>query len=86
MRCLGLLDSLVWFCTGCKAVVHQESFYCTNLGTQLVKNMIYYGCFDLFIMDALYFIAVNCQAPVIKKYFDSIELRTCKQCGHVNQT
>lgn len=30
------LDSLRWYCTDCKAIVYEESFYCTNLGEQLV--------------------------------------------------
>ncbi|KAJ3410332.1 3-hydroxyanthranilic acid dioxygenase [Chytridiales sp. JEL 0842] len=31
----GSLDGLRWYCEGCKAVVYEERFYCTDLGTQL---------------------------------------------------
>ncbi|KAI8911872.1 3-hydroxyanthranilic acid dioxygenase [Gorgonomyces haynaldii] len=31
----GSLDSLQWYCDGCQEIVYKESFYCTNLGTQL---------------------------------------------------
>ncbi|KAM0692716.1 hypothetical protein Q7P36_007271 [Cladosporium allicinum] len=33
----GSLDSLMWFCQDCGAKVHQESFHCTDLGTQIKK-------------------------------------------------
>jgi 3-hydroxyanthranilate 3,4-dioxygenase len=31
----GSLDSLMWFCQDCGTKVHQESFHCTDLGTQI---------------------------------------------------
>ena len=33
----GSLDSLMWFCQDCGTKVHQESFHCTDLGTQIKK-------------------------------------------------
>ncbi|KAI8821435.1 3-hydroxyanthranilic acid dioxygenase [Fimicolochytrium jonesii] len=56
----GTNDTLQWYCETCKSIVYSESFYCTDLGTQL--------------------------KPVIERYFATEELRTCKKCGHVNQT
>ncbi|KAI9695973.1 MAG: 3-hydroxyanthranilic acid dioxygenase [Bogoriella megaspora] len=29
------IDRLRWYCNGCGEVVHEKSFYCTDLGTQL---------------------------------------------------
>ncbi|KAI8986597.1 3-hydroxyanthranilic acid dioxygenase [Pilobolus umbonatus] len=29
------IDSLRWYCDGCHAIVYEESFHCTDLGTQL---------------------------------------------------
>ena len=51
------LDGVRWYCEKCKAVVYEEHFFCTDLGSQLV--------------------------PVIKKYYASDKIRTCKGCGHV---
>ncbi|KAJ3014731.1 UNVERIFIED_CONTAM: 3-hydroxyanthranilic acid dioxygenase [Siphonaria sp. JEL0065] len=34
-RPLDSLDSLRWYCQGCSKVLYEESFYCTDLGTQL---------------------------------------------------
>ena len=28
-------DHLLWYCEGCRRVLYDESFHCTNLGTQL---------------------------------------------------
>ncbi|RKO90161.1 3-hydroxyanthranilic acid dioxygenase [Blyttiomyces helicus] len=54
----GSLDRLRWYCEKCTKIVYEESFHCTDLGTQL--------------------------KPVIERYYASDELRTCKECGHVN--
>ncbi|RKP26815.1 3-hydroxyanthranilic acid dioxygenase [Syncephalis pseudoplumigaleata] len=53
------IDRLRWYCSQCRHVVYEESFHCTDLGTQL--------------------------KPVIEKYAADASLRTCKQCGHVNE-
>ncbi|KAL7753134.1 3-hydroxyanthranilic acid dioxygenase [Sorochytrium milnesiophthora] len=29
------MDTLRWYCSQCQSVVYEESFHCTNLGTQL---------------------------------------------------
>ena len=29
------IDRMRWYCTGCKAVVHEPAFHCTDLGTQI---------------------------------------------------
>ncbi|KAI5802697.1 3-hydroxyanthranilic acid dioxygenase-domain-containing protein [Pyronema domesticum] len=29
------LDKLRWYCTGCKKIVHEAAFHCTDLGTQI---------------------------------------------------
>jgi 3-hydroxyanthranilate 3,4-dioxygenase len=29
------LDHLRWYCEGCGEILHDESFHCTDLGTQL---------------------------------------------------
>ncbi|KAK5666735.1 3-hydroxyanthranilic acid dioxygenase [Batrachochytrium dendrobatidis] len=34
-RPAGSLDHLRWYCEQCTEIVYQESFHCTNLGTQL---------------------------------------------------
>ena len=34
-RPVGQLDTMRWYCDACHARVYEESFYCTNLGTQL---------------------------------------------------
>lgn len=31
------VDSLRWYCQGCGSKVHEESFHCTDLGTQIKK-------------------------------------------------
>ncbi|KAF3309571.1 3-hydroxyanthranilic acid dioxygenase [Orbilia oligospora] len=31
----GNLDRLRWYCQDCKEVVYEDSFYCTDLGTQI---------------------------------------------------
>lgn len=31
----GEVDRLRWYCQGCGGVVHEESFVCTDLGTQI---------------------------------------------------
>ncbi|KAJ3020883.1 3-hydroxyanthranilic acid dioxygenase [Thoreauomyces humboldtii] len=43
-RPVGSVDRLRWYCEGCKEIVYEESFHCTDLGTQL-KPVIerYYG-------------------------------------------
>lgn len=35
----GVKDRLRWYCTGCKDVLYEESFFCVDLGTQ-VKDAI----------------------------------------------
>ena len=59
-RPIGMDDSLSWFCQGCRLLLYTESFYCTDLGTQL--------------------------KPVIEKFEQNQEFRTCKNCGLVNTT
>ena len=34
-RAVDELDHLRWYCDGCGEVLHDESFHCTDLGTQL---------------------------------------------------
>ncbi|ORZ33358.1 3-hydroxyanthranilic acid dioxygenase [Catenaria anguillulae PL171] len=34
-RPAGSLDHLRWYCSNCKEIVYQESFHCTDLGSQL---------------------------------------------------
>ncbi|KAJ3352473.1 3-hydroxyanthranilate 3,4-dioxygenase [Allomyces macrogynus ATCC 38327] len=34
-RPAGKNDALRWYCSNCKAIVHEDSFYCVDLGTQL---------------------------------------------------
>lgn len=29
------IDRLRWYCTNCRAIVHEASFHCTDLGTQI---------------------------------------------------
>ncbi|EGY22667.1 3-hydroxyanthranilate 3,4-dioxygenase [Verticillium dahliae VdLs.17] len=31
----GSLDRMRWYCDGCRAVVHEAAFHCTDLGTQI---------------------------------------------------
>jgi 3-hydroxyanthranilate 3,4-dioxygenase len=31
----GSVDRLRWYCAGCGEVVHEASFHCTDLGTQI---------------------------------------------------
>ncbi|KXN74806.1 3-hydroxyanthranilic acid dioxygenase [Conidiobolus coronatus NRRL 28638] len=31
----GEIDRLRWYCEKCKEIVHEDSFFCTDLGTQL---------------------------------------------------
>ncbi|KAJ3397054.1 3-hydroxyanthranilic acid dioxygenase [Lobulomyces angularis] len=31
----GFLDALRWYCSECKEVVYEETFFCVNLGVQL---------------------------------------------------
>ena len=31
----GSIDKMRWYCSGCKEVVHEASFHCTDLGTQI---------------------------------------------------
>lgn len=33
------IDRLRWYCANCKDIVHEESFHCTDLGTQ-IKNAV----------------------------------------------
>ena len=34
-RPLGSLDRLRWYCQSCRAIVNEEAFHCTDLGTQI---------------------------------------------------
>jgi 3-hydroxyanthranilate 3,4-dioxygenase len=34
------LDTLRWYCKNCKSVVHEASFHCTDLGTQVKDGVI----------------------------------------------
>lgn len=54
------IDKLRWYCDKCQSIVYEESFHCTDLGTQL--------------------------KPIINKFAANQELRTCKKCGHINNT
>lgn len=36
-RSEGSLDRLRWYCENCKNIVNEESFHCTDLGTQIKK-------------------------------------------------
>lgn len=31
----GSLDRMRWYCAGCRGVVHEAAFHCTDLGTQI---------------------------------------------------
>ncbi|KXS10449.1 3-hydroxyanthranilic acid dioxygenase [Gonapodya prolifera JEL478] len=57
-RPTGHNDILRWYCDKCRGVVYQDTFYCTDLGTQL--------------------------KPVIERWANTPEIRTCPHCGHAN--
>jgi 3-hydroxyanthranilate 3,4-dioxygenase len=79
----GETDHLRWYCDACCAIVYEESFFCTDLGSQL---KVAARClaprphphllppipppFPL--------------QPVIERYVSTESLRVCKACGHAN--
>lgn len=36
----GQLDRLRWYCQGCGEIVFEDSFYCTDLGTQVKEAVV----------------------------------------------
>lgn len=64
---LLFLDTLRWYCDNesCRAIVYQESFYCTDLGVQLKpvivgwqhdeKKRYWFDCMHFYWFDSLHF-------------------------------
>lgn len=57
-RAASEIDTLRWYCPKCRHILYQQTFHCTDLGSQL--------------------------APVIRAYYASDELRTCRHCGTID--
>jgi 3-hydroxyanthranilate 3,4-dioxygenase len=86
-RLPGQLDTLRWYCdnTACRAIVYEETFQVrtTTFPSQTQWLGMSFDFTHVFSFQLEDLDLGKALAVIINKFYGSVDLRTCKKCGHL---